>query len=111
MRFQGFVDRFNSCALALRDSRRFGAAVSRRLTIVSYVGRRSGKEFQTPVAYKRQGGTVLIAVQMPDAKKWWRNFEGEGYPLALELDGRKQSGHAVARRDGRSRVLVTVTLD
>ncbi|WP_236048647.1 nitroreductase/quinone reductase family protein [Paractinoplanes ovalisporus] len=111
MRFQKLVDGFNSCALSLRDSPRFGPAASRHLTIVSYTGRRSGKEFSTPVAYKRKGGTVAIVVQFPDAKKWWRNFAGQGGPLTLELDGRKQTGHAVARRDGRTRVKVTVSLD
>jgi hypothetical protein len=55
--------------------------------------------------------TITIGVQMPDAKNWWRNFLGDGEPLTLELDGADRTGHAVARRDDRGRVTVTVRLD
>lgn len=85
--------------------------VSRHLTIVTYTGRRSGRTFSTPVGYRRAGDTVTIGVRLPDAKKWWRNFTGEGGPISLELDGVDRTGHAVARRDERGRVSITVRLD
>ncbi|WP_426512467.1 nitroreductase/quinone reductase family protein [Dactylosporangium sp. McL0621] len=108
---RGAVRRVNACVLRLRDSPRLGRVVRRRLTVVTYTGRRSGNTFSTPVAYRRTGDTVLIGVQFPDAKAWWRNFLGAGGPISLHLDGEDRPGHAVSRRDERGRVSVTVTLD
>ncbi|MFG2045572.1 hypothetical protein [Dactylosporangium sp. NPDC048998] len=108
---KGAVQRVNACVLSLRSSPRWGRLVSRRLTVVTYTGRRSGRRFSTPVGYRRAGDTVTIGVQLPDAKVWWRNFLDEGGPISLELDGADRTGHAVARRDERGRVSVTVRLD
>lgn len=105
------IGRFNSCVLTLRSSPRWGRLISRRLTVVTYTGRRSGRTFSTPVAFRRAGDTVTIGVQLPDAKTWWRNFLGEGGPISLELDGIDRTGHAVARRDEAGRVTVTVRLE
>ncbi|MEV6984233.1 hypothetical protein AB0M95_23670 [Sphaerisporangium sp. NPDC051017] len=85
--------------------------VSRHLTVVTYTGRRSGRTFSTPVAFRRVADTVTISVQFPDAKKWWRNFLDEGGPISLHLDGIDRTGHAVATRDEAGRVTVTVRLD
>lgn len=85
--------------------------MSKRLTIVTYTGRRSGRTFSTPVAFRRVDDIVTIGVQMPDAKKWWRNFLAEGGPISLELDGIDRAGHAIARRDDKGRVTVTVRLE
>lgn len=116
MRYQGplpkrAINRFNSCVLTLRSSPRWGRLISRRLTVVTYTGRRSGRTFSTPVAFRRASGTVTIGVQFPDAKLWWRNFLAEGGPISLQLDGIDRTGHAVARRDEAGRVTVTVRLD
>ncbi|MEU7745822.1 hypothetical protein [Nonomuraea sp. NPDC049158] len=105
------VTRVNACATALRSSPRWGRLVREHLTIVTYTGRRSGRVFSTPVAYRRADDVVTIGVQMPDAKKWWRNFLDEGGPISLDLDGADRTGHAVARRDAAGRVTVTVRLD
>ncbi|MEV6349114.1 hypothetical protein [Actinoplanes sp. NPDC051851] len=82
----------------------------RRMTVVTYVGRRSGREFSTPVAYFRTDSGVRIDVMMPDAKNWWRNFTGAGGPLTVRLDGADRTGHAVAERSGKRRVTVSVHL-
>lgn len=116
MRYKGplphrLVDAVNSRVLALRASPRWGAAVRRRLTVVTYRGRRSGREFSTPVAYTHRGSTVAITVAIPERKKWWRNFTGEGGPLSLELPEGVRTGHATAEEDGSGRVTVTVRLD
>ncbi|KAB8180831.1 hypothetical protein [Microbispora catharanthi] len=105
------IGRFNSCVLALRSSPRWGRLISRRLTVVTYTGRRSGRTFSTPVAFRRAGDTVTIGVQLPDAKTWWRNFLGEGGPISLQIDGIDRTGHAVAGRDEAGRVSVTVRLE
>jgi hypothetical protein len=105
------VDRVNTCVGTLRTSPRWGRLVRRHLTQVTYTGRRSGRTFRTPVGYRRAGDVVTIGVRLPDAKNWWRNFTGDGGPLALELDDTERTGHAVARRDEKGRVTVTVQLE
>lgn len=104
------VQRVNSCVGSLRTSPRWGRLVRRHLTQIAYTGRRSGRTVSTPVGYRRAGDVVTIRVMMPDAKSWWRNFTGDGAPLTLELDDTERTGHAVARRDAKGRVTVTVHL-
>lgn len=90
---------------------RLGFLVRGGLTVVTYTGRRSGRVVSTPVGYRRRGGGVVeIPVGLPERKTWWRNFTGAGAPLSLQLDGSERRGHAVATRDARGRVVVTVTL-
>ncbi|SEB77969.1 hypothetical protein [Streptomyces melanosporofaciens] len=115
MRYKGplpkrVTGRFNAWMVGLRSSPRWGRWVSGRLTVVTYTGRRSGRSFSTPVAYERTADVVTIRVAMPERKLWWRNFTGEGGPLALELDGGERAGHGVARVDGKGRVTITVRL-
>lgn len=102
---------FNAGVEALATSPRFGPLVGRSITTVTYVGRRSGRTFSTPVSYRRAGAEVVIRVYLPEVKNWWRNFLGGGGPLSLRLDGVERAGHAVAERDGRYRATVTVRLD
>jgi hypothetical protein len=83
--------------------------MSGSMTIVTYVGRRSGKTFSTPVAYKRTPSGVRIMVALPDQKQWWRNFEGDGGELTVLLDKQERSGHAVAARTDKQ-VHVDVSL-
>lgn len=96
---------------SLITSRRLGPVVRRRMTVVRYAGRRSGRVISTPVGYRRRGaGVVEIPVGLPGRKTWWRNFTGEGAALTLLLDGSPREGHAVATRGARGTVLVTVAL-
>jgi hypothetical protein len=107
-----FATTVNGLAVKLMDAPAIGGFIRRGLTTVRYVGRRSGKTFEIPVGYRRRGDGILIGVSMPDSKNWWRNFLGDGAPITLlGLDGRDQTGHAVAHRDDRGRVSVTVKLD
>jgi hypothetical protein len=105
------VSRVNGCVSALRESPRWGRVVSKRLTIVTYTGRRSGQMFSTPVGYRRDGDLVTIGVQLPQAKQWWRNFLDEGGPVSLHLDDVDRTGNAVSRIDDKGRVTVSVRLD
>ena len=95
---------------ALAKSRRFGRIVSRNIAVITYTGRRSGRAFSLPVAYRRKGDELEIAANIPDAKNWWRNFLGEGAPVTVRLDGVEHDGHAVARLDDDGRVTVRVRL-
>lgn len=87
-----------------------GPRLGSQMVTITYVGRRSGKTFSTPVSYRRDGDDVTIGVAMPDAKTWWRNFSGEGAPITLEFDSGDRSGHAVSSKDARGRVSVKVQL-
>lgn len=89
---------------------RFGAGLRGSITLITYTGRRSGRTFSIPVAYRRRGDEIDIAANLPDAKTWWRNFLGDGGPVSLTLDGAERTGHAVAHRDEKGRVTVRVRL-
>lgn len=91
-------------------SPRWGRLVNRNVAMLSYVGRRSGRTFSIPVGYRRVGDDVIIGVSVPEAKRWWRNFLGDGGPVTLSMQGADHRGHAVAQRDGAGRVLVEVRL-
>ena len=99
---------FNAPIVALAASPRLGRMLRRSITLITYTGRRSGRAFSIPVAYRRRGDEIEIVPNMPDAKTWWRNFLGDGAPMSLTLDGIERSGHAVAHRDENGRVTVRV---
>lgn len=102
----------NAVFVGLIDAPVLGRLVRRSLLKIRYVGRRSGKTVELPIGYRRSGDELTINVMSPDAKLWWRNFLGEGGPITLlRLDGADRTGHAVANRDERGRVAVTVHLD
>ena len=102
---------FNAPVAALAASPRFGALLRRSITTITYTGRRSGRTFSIPVAYRRRGDEIEVVANLPDAKTWWRNFVGEGGPVTVTLDGDPRAGHAVAKRDPDGRVTVHVRLD
>lgn len=80
------------------------------MTVVTYTGRRTGRTFSIPVAYSRTEDDITIGVQLPEKKRWWRNFLGAGGPILLRLGGVDRPGHAVAHRDNAGNVTVAVQL-
>ncbi|XGU19337.1 hypothetical protein ACETU7_30575 [Rhodococcus sp. 3Y1] len=78
-----------------------GKLLGRSMTVITYVGRKSGRTFSAPVSYKRKGDHVTIGVAMPDKKSWWRNFYPEQGPIVLQLDGIDRPGEALAHRKAR----------
>ena len=101
---------FNAPVAAVVTSRRFGGLVNRNIAMLSYTGRRSGRSFSTPVAYRRTGDEITISANLPETKTWWRNFLGDGGPVKLQLDGTERIGHALAKRDTKGRVTIAVRL-
>jgi hypothetical protein len=83
---------------------------SRRLSLITVTGRRSGRTFTIPTAYEREGDSVRIAVGWPERKLWWRNLRGAGAPVEMLIGDERRSGHAVARGDEASGVVVEVEL-
>ena len=84
---------------------------SRRLALITYTGRRSGREYTIPTFYRDKGDEVTIAVGWPDRKVWWRNLTGEGGPVRLVVKGQELRGHAVATRDRGRDALVRVRVE
>ena len=60
---------------------------------LSYTGRRSGRQFTLPVQYAREGERLLVAVQDPAAKAWWRNFRTP-QEVIVRLRGKPRQGTA-----------------
>ena len=60
---------------------------SGRLALITYTGRRSGRDYTIPCFYRDKGDEVTIAVGWPDRKVWWRNLTGEGRPVRLLVQG------------------------
>ena len=63
--------------------------ISRRLVVLSFQGRKSGKWYSTPVGYTEADGTVLITTEAP----WWKNLRG-GATVRLRLRGQERTGTA-----------------
>jgi hypothetical protein len=84
---------------------------SRRVALITYAGRKSGREYTIPTFYRDKGDEVTIAVGWPDSKVWWRNLTGEGGPVRLVIRGRELRGHAVASRDPGRDALVRVRIE
>lgn len=84
--------------------------VSRRLTLITVTGRRTGREHTLPVAYQESADGLTIPVMWPERKLWWRNLR-DGAPVRLRLRGADRTGQAHARVDDRGGVTVEVLLD
>jgi hypothetical protein len=84
--------------------------VSGGLALITVTGRRSGRSYVFPVAYRREGARVTVEVGWPERKRWWRNLL-EPAPVSIRLAGKDFEGVAVARGDERSGVTVEVILD
>lgn len=108
--FQTVAAAANRAMLPMVQSSLLQPVVGGWLTTVTYAGRRSGRVVTLPVGYRRDGGEIVIGVEFPGQKAWWRNFRGAGHPLSLRLDGVERQGHGVAHEDGRGGVSIRVTL-
>jgi F420H(2)-dependent quinone reductase len=84
---------------------------SDRFALITYPGRRSGREYTIPVLYRDKGDEVTIAVGWPERKVWWRNLTGEGGPVELVVRGQRLRGHAVATREPGRDALVRVRVE
>ena len=84
---------------------------SGRFALITYTGRKSGREYTIPVLYRDKGDEVTIGVGWPERKIWWRNLTGEGGPVRMVVRGEAIRGHAVATRDPGRDALVRVRVD
>jgi hypothetical protein len=65
--------------------------LDRRLIVLSFTGRRSGRPVSLPVAYARDRDDLVVFVGRHDEKRWWRSFR-DGWPVAVRLQGRDLTG-------------------
>ncbi|WP_424807343.1 hypothetical protein [Rhodococcus sp. 27YEA15] len=100
----------NSLVFALLKVPVLGNLVGKSMVVITYRGRKSGKQFSLPVSFTRTGDELAIRVALPDKKNWWRNFLGEGGPVTVTLDGAEHPGHAVSTRTDSGKVTVKVTV-
>lgn len=73
--------------------------VSKRLMLISFVGRKSGKTYRTPVEYHQQGD--CISVMTRKERNWWKNLRG-GAPVTLRLRGQDVRGQANVESDNQA---------
>lgn len=59
--------------------------LSRRLLLLAYEGKRSGRYYDTPVLY-REAGSQLVLFTPAEGTNWWKNFR-EGHPTSVLLRG------------------------
>jgi deazaflavin-dependent oxidoreductase (nitroreductase family) len=67
--------------------------LSDSLLLLTYRGKKSGKQYTLPVQYARIGQTFYIVPGLPDSKVWWRNLT-EGAPVDLWVRGEKLAAQA-----------------
>jgi hypothetical protein len=65
--------------------------VSNWLVLLSYEGRRSGRRYTFPVAYKRIGDGIVVVTPMSDSN-WWKNFQ-ESQECVVWLRGTEYSAN------------------
>ena len=69
--------------------------LSDSILLLTYRGKKSGKEYTLPVQYVRIGQTFHIVPGLPERKTWWRNLAG-GTPVDLWVRGEKLAAQAQA---------------
>jgi F420H(2)-dependent quinone reductase len=70
-----------------------GHRLGRHLALIRYRGRRTGRSYELPVQYARDGDRVWILPGAPGRKTWWRNLRG-GAAVDLVLAGYDRHDHA-----------------
>lgn len=91
LRFQGAVNRVMRTVLGVPVLSR---GPGRKLVLLEIVGRRSGKRFEIPVAYTRQGDDLLVGTPFA----WGRNLR-TGDVIDLVLMGKQQQADVTAFTD------------
>jgi hypothetical protein len=93
-----FFIRLNWLITPLLDSRCHGV-LSGWLALMKFRGRKSGREFVTPVAYHRFGETILIGLTETRNRQWWRNYR-RPWPMTLKVRGDWRAGVAEFQEPG-----------
>jgi deazaflavin-dependent oxidoreductase (nitroreductase family) len=68
--------------------------MSAALLLITYRGRKSGREFTLPVQYIQDENTVYIVPGYAEKKVWWRNLK-DGADVEVTLKGQTRSGRGI----------------
>ncbi len=82
--------------------------MSPRLLLITFTGRKSGKEFTTPIRYVQEGETLRMKILVEYL--WWKNLVGEAKVRVL-LRGQMRTGTAVVLPEEGGVVVVKVHLE
>lgn len=67
--------------------------LSRGLTLITVIGRRSGRRYTIPVGYLETADAVIVLVNDAPSKTWWRNYL-DGGPIEVLMRGVWRHGAA-----------------
>jgi deazaflavin-dependent oxidoreductase (nitroreductase family) len=75
-------------------------ATSKNMMLISYTGRKSGKEYTTPVNYFQATDELgdYFATTSKSGRVWWRNLRG-GAPVTVRITGNDLPATAVVFED------------
>jgi deazaflavin-dependent oxidoreductase (nitroreductase family) len=65
---------------------------SGNVALLHFRGRKSGREFVTPLSYVREKGTVCLL--SAHGTRWWMNLREEGTPVSIEIARETLTGKA-----------------
>ena len=96
----------NPCIRKLLESR-YHAIASHNILILKYKGRKSGREYQTPLSYVRQKDSIFLLSNYKT--RWWRNFSSDPIPVEMLITGNEVSGFATLYTGQSALLLSAVT--
>ena len=67
--------------------------LSRRLMLLTVIGRRTGRRYTFPVEYISDGGHVTVVAGAAASKTWWLNLTRTS-PVVVRIRGRNRNGIA-----------------
>lgn len=70
---------------------RWHGMASSQIMLITVTGRKTGKQYTTPVNYVRKENTLSVVTHQH--RTWWRNLRG-GAPVLLHLRGQRVAAHA-----------------
>ncbi len=79
----GWIRRIGNVLVAALLRSRLHRTLSGSLILISYRGRKSGREFTVPVAYAEDGEGLTVFVGHSEAKSWWRSMPGANVRVRL----------------------------
>ncbi|WP_435358660.1 nitroreductase/quinone reductase family protein [Haloarchaeobius sp. DFWS5] len=82
---------------------------STRLILLSYAGRRSGKQYTIPVVYTRVDGALVVVTPRSESV-WWRNFR-ESHPCSVWYRGEERSATGTVVSGPERRRLLSAYVD
>ena len=65
---------------------------SSSIALLHFRGRKSGREFVTPLSYTRENDTVRFL--SAHSTRWWMNLRGDAIPVSIEIARETHTGKA-----------------